>query len=130
MKTLSLKLLNLGFAFGVMAMASSVAASPQHGKPGGGYPRFEAKQKQFQEMRANRQAMRQARQQQKDADVQIPQNAPAQAPVPLASAVQQNQGSIERESNVRFNRLTPEERQALRRQIKEARREIYLQRQQ
>ena len=130
MKTLSLKLLNLGLALGVMAMASSVAASPQHGKLGGGHPRFEAKQKQFQEMRANRQAMRQARQQQKDADVPIPQNAPAQAPVPLASAVQQNQGSIERESNVRFNRLTPEERQALRRQIKEARREIYLQRQQ
>ena len=111
-------------------MASSVAASPQHGKLGEGHPRFEAKQKQFQEIRANRQAMRQARQQSKDADAPIPQNSPAQAPLPLASAVQQNQGSIERESSVRFNRLTPEERQALRRQIKEARREIYLQRQQ
>ncbi len=47
----------------------------------------------------------------------------------LSATVHQNQGMIEREANPnKLNRLTPEERQALRRQIREARREIYLQR--
>lgn len=124
-------MLKISVVLCLFCAAQSILAAPQHGKVGGGHPRFEAKQRQMLELRANRQIVRQARQQQ----IKEPEPAPAQAaaitpPTPLSSAVQQNQGSIERDRNVGFNRLTPEERQALRRQIKEARREIYLQRQQ
>ncbi|MBC3879922.1 hypothetical protein H8K35_06710 [Undibacterium sp. LX40W] len=131
MKTLKHLPLGIGFSICALFIAQGAGASPQQGKGGGVHPRFEAKQRQFQEMRANRQAMRQAKQQNQKEGESIPaQAAGVQAQTPLSSAVQQNQGQLEREPNVRFNRLTPEERQALRRQIKEARREIYLQRQQ
>lgn len=121
----------LGIVLFVSTMAQLVFASPQHAKLGGAHPRFEAKQRQILEMRANRQALRQAKQQQaKDVEIVPTQSPPIQSATTLSNAVQQNQGAIEREVNPRFNRLTPEERQALRRQIKEARREIYLQRQQ
>lgn len=125
------QLLKISFVLCLLGAEQSSFAAPQHGQNGGGRPRFEAKQRQIQEMRANRQALRQARQQQlKQSEPAAVQAAPFSSPTPLSSSVQQNQGTIERERHPGFNRLTPEERQALRRQIKEARREIYLQRQQ
>lgn len=97
--------------------------------------RFEMRQRQMQEFRANRQAEKAARQQAK-AEQQAanpppqPQTPPPQQ-VSLSSTVQQSQGNIERDFKPsKMNRLTPEERMALRKQIREARREIYLQRNQ
>lgn len=131
-----IKLLVLSIALTVCMFANDIVwATPQQGRNPGARQRFEMRQRQIEEMRANRQAEKAARQQAK-AEQQAG-NPPQQAQTPppqqasLSSTVQQSQGNIERDFRPnKLNRLTPEERMALRKQIREARREIYLQRNQ
>jgi len=131
-----IKLVVLSIALTVCTLANGTAwAAPQQGRNLGARQRFEMRQRQMEEIRANRQAEKAARQQAK-AEQQAanpppqPQTPPAQQGS-LSSTVQQSQGNIERDFKPnKLNRLTPEERMALRKQIREARREIYLQRNQ
>ncbi|WMW78939.1 hypothetical protein RF679_09705 [Undibacterium cyanobacteriorum] len=133
-----IKFVVLSIALTVCSLANETAwAAPQQGRKPGGMQRFEMRQRQMEEIRANRQAEKAARQQAK-AEQQAanpppqpqPQTPPPQQ-VSLSSTVQQSQGNIERDFKPnKLNRLTPEERMALRKQIREARREIYLQRNQ
>lgn len=113
-----------------MILSAQMAWAAPQGKGIKPYSKFEARQQQMQEFRANRRAERLAAHQ--AAIAMEPEKKPPSAnsaPPSISHTVQQNQGNIERDLNQnKLNRLTPEERQALRRQIREARREIYLQR--
>lgn len=104
-------------------MSIDAYAQPQHQQNPGARQSPDKRRLQFQEFRANRRLERQLDKQ----NSSISEHERISARKDLSTFI----SADGRDENVghKFNRLSPEERIALRRQIKEARQDIYLRRQ-
>lgn len=107
----------------ILGMSVDAYAQPQHQQNSGARQNPEKRRFQFQEFRANRRLERQLDKQ----NSTISDRERISARKDLSTFLPAD--GREENNNHKFNRLSPEERIALRRQIKEARQDIYLRRQ-
>lgn len=117
---------HLKCAFCLLAFSSilgiSVDAFAQHQQNSDARQNVDKRRFQFQEFRMNRRLERQA-------DNQTGAGNEQEAASRKDSSSSMPVSNKEEKANAKFNRLSPEERIALRRQIREARQDIYLRRQ-
>lgn len=107
----------------MLSFSIDASASPQHQQNSNARQNLEKRRFQIQEFRLNRRLERQQENQGKNNN----EREPVASRKDLLSNASASNG--EDKPVVKYNRLSPEERIALRRQIKEARQDIYLRQQ-